>query len=221
MSEVRLILVAAPELIPALRERVGEDDHVLTFADSEPLRALEAITAHRPAVVALERLFAASPRGAALISRVKADPSLDGSEIRVLSHDTDYQRVLPRGRPKPRAAAVAHAPKAKSPALDRGTRRAPRFRIRAGTESAVDDRPASLVDLSVIGTQVVAASALARGQKVTVRLGPPSGGLSPAGVVVWAKLELARTGPAYRVGVEFVEPDRRAIGAFVDAHKVA
>ncbi len=218
MSEVRLIVIAAPELIPAMRDRLGEDDHVLTFSDSEPLRALEAITVHRPPVVALERLFAASPRGAALIARVKADPSLDRSEIRVLAHDSDYQRVLPRGRPVAHAAARPQKPKSKS--LDQGTRRAPRFRIRAGVEAAVDDRPASLVDLSVIGAQLLAAVALTRGQNVSVRLGA-AGGHRAAGVVVWARLELKGTGPAYRAGVEFSGPDRQAIGAFIDAHRDA
>ena len=98
MSDERVILIAAPELIPALRERVGDDGRVLTFADSEPLRALEAITAQHPPVIVLERLFAASPRGAALIARIKADAGLDASEIRILSHDTEYQRVSPRRR---------------------------------------------------------------------------------------------------------------------------
>ena len=106
MVEAKLILIAAPELIPALRERVGENEDVLTFADSELLRALETITAQRPPVLALERLFAASPRGAALIARVKADPSLDSVQIRILSHDSKYARVSPRARVAAGAAAT-------------------------------------------------------------------------------------------------------------------
>jgi hypothetical protein len=72
------------------------DADVLGFADTDVLRALEAITARKPRLVALERLFAATPRGAALINRIKADPSLSQTEIKVLSHDSDYSRVLPR-----------------------------------------------------------------------------------------------------------------------------
>jgi hypothetical protein len=72
------------------------DADVLGFADTDVLRALEAITARKPRLVALERLFAATPRGAALINRIKADPSLTQTEIKVLSHDSDYSRVLPR-----------------------------------------------------------------------------------------------------------------------------
>ncbi len=80
---------------------------MLGFADTDVLRALEAITARKPRLVALERLFAATPRGTALINRIKADPSLVQTEIRVLSHDSDYSRVLPRGPATPVPAARA------------------------------------------------------------------------------------------------------------------
>jgi hypothetical protein len=58
--------------------------------------------------MALERLFAMTARGAALINRVKADPSLQDVEIRVLAHDSDYTRVVPRARAAA-AAALASA----------------------------------------------------------------------------------------------------------------
>ena len=84
------VLIGAPELLPALRERTGLTGEVLTFSDQEPLRALEAIVTRRPKVVALERLFAATSRGAALINRIKSDSTLVDAEIRIVSHDSDY-----------------------------------------------------------------------------------------------------------------------------------
>ena len=63
-------------------------------------------------------MFAVTPRGAALINRIKADPTLRQVEIRVMAHNSDYTRVVPRAAPP------------EAPALDqRGTRRAPRFKI--------------------------------------------------------------------------------------------
>lgn len=211
MSDARTILIGAPELIPALRERLGADEGVLTFADSEPLRALQAIVAERPHLVALERHFAASPRGAALISRIKADASLNGVEIRILSHDSDYSRVSPRHR----AAAPRPAPVAGR--LDTGTRRSPRLKMRPGVALRVDDQPAQLLDLSVIGAQLITAQALKPSQVVSLLVGDEA--LPVTAHVVWARLELARTGRAYRAGVEFVAPDRRAIGTFAQAHR--
>jgi len=215
MSEARLILIAAPELIPALRERVGDDDRVLTFADSEPLRAMEAISAERPRVIALERLFAASPRGAALIARIKGDPSLDASEIRILSHDSSYQRVSPRRgqRPPPRVAA-------KPPQqFDRGTRRAPRFPMKASAQATVNGEPARLVDLSVLGVQLIGPDSLRPKHAATVTLGPADSAVVAAGTVVWARTELSRRGPAARVGIDFAEPDTAAIGEFLEANR--
>jgi hypothetical protein len=216
MFEATLILIAAPELIPALRERVGNDDQLLTFADSEPLRALEAIVAQRPSVIALERLFAASPRGAALIARIKADPALDASEIRILSHDTAYQRVSPRRRQLPPPKVVAKP----APVLDRGTRRAPRFRMNESAEAAVDGQPARLIDLSVLGAQLIGPDGIRPSQVVSVQMGPPTSPLVVTGRVVWARQELARKGPASRVGIDFIDPDQAAIGAFIDAKRL-
>jgi hypothetical protein len=215
MSEAKVILIAAPEQIPALRERVGNDGQVLTFADSDPVRAMEAISAERPGVIALERLFAASPRGAALIARIKEDPSLDGSEIRILSHDSGYQRVSPRRQdaPPPRAAV--------EPAriLDRGTRRAPRFRLQDSAAATIDGEPARLVDLSIVGVQVVGPQSLRPKRKTTLTLGPPGRNVVVAGTVVWARVELSRRGPAARAGIEFTDADTAAIEAFLEANR--
>jgi hypothetical protein len=215
MTEAKVILVAAPDLIPALRERLGDDDRITTFADSDPVRAMEAISAGRPGVIALERLFAASPRGAALIARIKEDPSLDHSEIRILSHDSNYQRVSPRRHHAPQPRAVGRP----AQTLDRGTRRAPRFPVKESAEVAVDGQPARLMDLSIVGAQLVGPESLRPKQETTLTLGPPGQEIVVAGTVVWARLELSRRGPAARVGIEFTAPDAATIGAFLEANR--
>ena len=97
MAEACTVVIGAAELLPALTERNGAfNGEVLAFSDHEALLALEEIVRRRPNVVALERQFAATPRGAALINRIKADPDLVDSELRVMAHDSDYARVLPR-----------------------------------------------------------------------------------------------------------------------------
>lgn len=95
-SSCAVLIAAATVLDTFILRAAPPDADVVGFADTDVLRALEAITARKPQLVALERLFAATPRGTALINRIKADPSLGHTEIRVLSHDSDYSRVLPR-----------------------------------------------------------------------------------------------------------------------------
>jgi PilZ domain len=217
MSTPIVVLIAAPDFIPALRDRLGDDSKIVTFGDSEPLRALQAILTTRPDVVALERMFAASPRGAALIARVKSDPALNDAEIRVLSHDSSYQRVSPR-----RVAAQAK----KRPArpvrrLDPGTRRAPRFKVKAATHAAVDGSQAQIVDVSTVGAQLIVPGTLGPKREVTVTLGPVRKPLTAPGTIVWARVELSRKGPVSRIGVEFAEPDRSVLDAFIQAHRRA
>ena len=117
------VIIGASDLLPGLKERSGANGEVLTFSETEALRALEAITHRRPYLVALEKLFAASPRGAALINRIKADPSQSATEIRVLAHDSDFVRVIQKGAgpppapPEPAASPfVAPAPPPTRPA---------------------------------------------------------------------------------------------------------
>ena len=216
MPKAKVILIAAPELIPALRERVVGDGPVLTFADSDPVRAMETIVAERPPVVALERLFAASPRGAALITRIKNDSSLNASVIRILSHDSDYQRISPRRRDAP---ARKPASKPATP-LDIGTRRWPRLKMKDSAMATVNGRPARLIDLSLGGAQLIGPESLRARQRASVGLGPAGRALVMAGAVVWARSELSRKGPAARVGIQFTEPDAAALAEFLDANRL-
>jgi len=216
MAKAKVILIAAPELIPALRERVGSDGPVLTFADSDPVRAMKAIAAERPPAVALERLFAASPRGAALIARIKNDPSLNASEIRILSHDSDYQRISPRRREAPLRKPAAKPAKP----FDTGTRRWPRVKMKESAAATVNGRPARLIDLSPGGAQLIGPESLRARQRASVGLGPVGLTLVVAGTVVWARAELSRKGPATRVGIQFTDPDAAAVAAFLDANRL-
>jgi hypothetical protein len=218
MSEPRVVLIAAPELIPPLRERIGgAEDAILTFADSEPLLALQAIAAERPTVIALERLFAASPRGAALITRIKSDHTLDDCEIRILAHDTDYSRISPRTAAP--AVPTAPRPRQRTKALDKGTRRAVRYRLREDVSMMLENRPAYVVDLSELGTQVVAHAPLKPQQHVHALLDPGGIELELEGSVVWARVEPGRGKHAWRAGIEFEAPDRPSIARFCEENK--
>ena len=226
------MLIASADLLPALKERAGDGvSELLAFADNEALHALEAITKRRPRLVTLERLFAATPRGAALIHRIKADPSLVGLEIRVISHDSEYSRVLPRqpgsgGAPAAAPAggtAAATAAPAAAPAepLDqRGTRRAPRYRITAKVDMQVDGNAATLIDLSSVGAQVVSAGVLRPNQRVRIAMVDSSGNLRFNASVAWAKFEIPPgSGPRYRAGLDFVDADHKAVDAFCTRHR--
>jgi PilZ domain-containing protein len=221
-QSVSTVLIAPPEHLQTLTER--EDfSGARTFSDHEALRALEVITRKRPDVVALERTFAATTRGAALINRIKADPKLATCEIRIVAHDSGYARVPASAAPAPATdgaavAVVAPAPPA-VPLDQRGTRRAPRVRIVEGVEVLIDGNTATLVDLSIIGAQVVSPTILKPNQRVRMSMGEGHKSLRFSAGIAWASFELAKTGPRYRAGVEFFDAEPEAVQQFCDAKK--
>jgi hypothetical protein len=235
------VVIAASNLMRSLRERLSDDGELLTFPDTEPIQALQAIIEHRPALIVLERLFAATPRGAALINRIKNDPQLGHAEIRVMSHSGDYSRVVSKGTGVPPSsdtgasqsgggtalateeaapATVVSEPSARP--LDwHGTRRASRHRIRDGVEIQLDGNPARVVDLSQVGAQVLSATILRPNQKVRVSVPNDDFVMRFRGSVAWAKFELPKPSepPRYRAGVEFTDADAPSVDSFCQKNK--
>lgn len=226
------VLIGATDVMPALREQLEGGVDALSFADSEPLEALKAITAHRPPLIVLERLFAATPRGAALINRIKSDPLLTHVEVRVVSHTGDYVRTV--SRPAPVAPVIqavsialptreAEAAPAPANPLDwHGTRRAPRVRVRNDVQIQLDGNAAQVVDLSVIGAQALCSRSLRPDQKIRVAITSENEVRRFRASVAWARFELARPPqqPHYRVGVEFVDADADWLLLFCEKVKV-
>ncbi len=209
MTNSCTIVIGPNEVLEDLKERAGGiNGEVLAFSDVEALRALVAITKRKPQVVALERLFAVTPRGAALIHRIKSDPTLHASEIRVLEHNSDYSRVIPR------PAAAAPAP----PALDqRGTRRAARIKIKEKVAILVDGKAALLIDLSTVGAQAFSSGALKPNQRVDMVFNDPADKVRCVATVVWTSFEI--DGARFRAGFDFVDADAGPIGAYAQRHK--
>ena len=206
------VVIATADVLSALQERAASfGGEVLAFNEGQALQALETVAARKPAVVAFERLFATTPRGAALINRIKADPKLTQTEVRVVAHDSDYSRVSPRQRTEAQKA------------LDqRGTRRAPRFKMADKTGISIDGNAGTIIDLSSIGAQVVSTAGLKPSQDLRLTLTDGSGNVRFNGKVAWASFEIPpNSGPRYRAGLEFVDADPASVEAFCHRHKAS
>ena len=232
------MLIAAQAVLPALTDRASADgSDVLAFSDADALKALEAIIAHHPSIVALERLFAASARGVALISRIKADLALSPCEVRVVSQEIESEAVMPTPAwltaPTLTAADGAEdadvdgdsvhqierltAPEER---LDpQGTRWAPRLVLSGVVEVTLDGNAATLVDLSTLGAQVVSPTVLKPNQRIRVVIADQRMNIRLTGTIAWASFEIvAGSGPRYRAGIEFVNPDAVALDALCRPH---
>jgi PilZ domain len=215
------VLIGAPEVLPGLKKSIDPNAELLTFADVDALRALEVISRRRPDTVIAEKTFAATPRGAALINRIKADPTLIKSEIRVVGPRPTDVRIVSAGES---SVAVAEPAAAAAPApLDqRGTRRAPRYKIAGLIEIVADGNVATVVDLSTIGAQIVSAIILKPNQKVRMILNDDKATIRFGAIVAWASFEIPpKDGPRYRAGIEFIDADAEALEAFCIRHKQA
>jgi hypothetical protein len=214
-----IVLIGPSEALPALRERVDSGAELHTFTDQEALEALDHIIRTKPRIVALDDEFSATSRGTALINRIKDDPTLTDCEVRVVAHDTVLNRVAPRRSGKGIAVAVVAEPPAK--ALDqRGTRRAPRVRIRETVEVLVDGNAAQLIDLSAIGAQVLSTKMLKPNQRIRLTLPEGKSAIRCTGSIMWASFEMPKgQSPRYRAGIELSGTDPVAITGFADRHK--
>jgi len=172
------VLISTSEHLRGLQDQRGLKG-AQAFADTDAHEALEVITRERPQLIALERGFASSRRGVALINRVKADPALSSTEIRIVY-----------------------------------SRRTPRFRVTRDVQVLIDGNPATVVDISLGGAQVVSLTSLRPNQHVRVSLDAEQGVRFNA-AVAWSTYELPVEGPRYRAGVQFNGADEAALTRFI------
>jgi hypothetical protein len=212
------VLIAASNHLATLAQLPDLTD-AEPFADTDALKALDTITQRRPQVVALERSFAASARGAALINRIKADSSLTACEIRIVEaggSSTGGPRVpSPAAAPTTEAAVTVAAPPPRK--LDQtGTRRAERHVVPGNVEVLIDGNPAILVNISIVGAQVLSISSLRPNQRVRMSLVDATRPMRFNGVIAWASFEMPKEGPRYRAGVSFYDAAPDMVAKFIE-----
>ena len=89
-------------------------------------------------------------------------------------------------------------------------------------EIQLDGNAASVVDLSVLGAQVISATILRPNQRVRISVPTDDFVMRFRGAVAWAKFELPKPAepPLYRAGVEFVDADSTAMEEYCSRHKL-
>ena len=222
MSGLAAIVISSTQYASALMSRTSIDGSVLDFSDDEPLKAIAAITQHQPPLVVLERFFAATPRGAALINRIKSDPSLTATVIKVVAHDSAYSRVIPRRPTADTATAPKPAPDPGPPAAEprtaldaEGTRIAPRIQLQRGTQLHLGGSPVVIVDLSNTGAQVISPHALRPNDQFDAVLSnEDEDTLQFEARVVWANFEAPGGQAQYRAGLAFSGADPNWVDQF-------
>jgi hypothetical protein len=215
-----IVVIGPSEALPALQERLDSGVELHAFTDAEALEALDHIIRTKPRIIALETEFSSTSRGTALINRIKDDPSLTGCEVRVVAHDPALNRVAVR-RSSGQAVVAAVAVEDPQKPLDQtGTRRATRVTVREGVEVLVDGNVATLIDISVVGVQVLSPKVLRPNQRVRLSLPDGKTTIRCSGSIAWAAFEMPKgLPPRYRAGIELTSADPIAVNAYAAKHK--
>lgn len=206
-----MVLVARPELTPALRERLSFDPSVFVFSAGEAPAALSMIVNRNLPVVTLDRFFVSTPAGANFVADVQTHAP--ESQIRILEDDGGTVPLVLR---RPVLADGQETVAAVSRPLRGHMRRAPRYPLPAGHEAIVDGLPTALVNLSITGGQVVAPAVLKPAQEVGVTLVDDEKEIKLRGAVAWCTFERSRkTGETcYRAGLEFSDAEPLLLQAY-------
>jgi len=225
------ILVADQTRLDAIRQSASLPGRLMAFPSASLASAIASIRAYRPKTVALEASFAESPAGAGFIEQVEPLMRTANGILLVVEHDGQWI-ATPRGNargpapaarvdqkivaPSPRQVVAVAAP----PLEPANTRRAPRFPVREELDVIVESGHAHLVDLSVLGAQIVSLPVLRPNQKLKIDLTDNNDHLSVVAQVAWSLFEKAATHaePHYRVGLEFTGAARQALEKYRQRH---
>jgi hypothetical protein len=212
-----LVVITSAPMVSAWRAQLEAQGNAKIFSEADFLQALEIIISERPDVIALDPMFAATARGAALVARVKADPALCGTEVRTLVRDgVDEPFVYPSTERREGTAAMM------SQQLDSyGTRCAPRFEMQPDVEAKVNGTAGRLVNLSTTGSQLLAPLRVRPAEGIRVTLSDDSSDLRLAGVIAWVNLEISARAASqrYRFGVEFRGADPKLLETFCSRNR--
>lgn len=209
------VLIAASEHLAALQQHTDLTG-AEAFADTDAIKALDTITRQRPSLIALEKVFAASARGAAFINRIKADPALAACEIRIVEPGASASASSRPANGGGATAVAVDATAAVSPPAYTPPRRAPRTDVTKPIEVLVDGNPATLVNISVVGAQVVSLTSLRPNQRVRMSLIETDRPIRFNGMVAWSSFEMPREGPRYRAGIDFFDAAPDTVARFID-----
>ena len=219
-SDIAIIIADAVRL-RAIRQESPLSGRVLYFSDSNLISALESIRAHKPRIVAVESTFAQTGEGRAFVDRLRPS-SIPGCELHLISMmHGQWITTLATSASVAAAPAAASSAAVAPPVATVNTRRVPRFPLLDARAAVVDGKQTNLIDMSVLGAQVISQPPLKPNQRLKISL-PDEGDeiLELTGCVAWAAFERPdfATLPRYRAGMEFTDAAAQSLEKYCRRH---
>jgi len=217
MPSVIAIVIVRPEHLVSVEKRLSDTNVVSVVSEADLIQFHDTLVERPPEVIIMHSAFAATSRGAMLVSSLKAKPRDTGTALRVFIEDEVKVPLLLAETELPPVDALLET----SRPLDRaGTRQAARYPMNR-RDVAVNGEAGQLIDLSVSGAQIQGPTRLRPLKLVRLVLPDGSDDLKIQGTVAWAIAVPTKGGIHYRAGVEFVNPDKKKLAAFCQTHGAA
>ena len=211
MASDLTIVIADVTRMAAIRSGLLLPGRVEQFTNFNLSPALEAIRTHQPRVIAVDALLIQTQQGLSFIKRAES-LAAPGCTIRLITHGNGKWTTSAREAQSPNSeaptgrtsAAPIHPAAVAAQLTGTNTRRAPRFPMLDALNAAVEGGHASLVNISVLGAQVVSQPVLRPGQTVKIALPDAAEMLHLTAHVAWSTFQQTKQGTCvYRAGIAF------------------
>jgi hypothetical protein len=203
------VVIVRPEHLDAIRKRLAEAEAVAIISESS-LTAQDSILARPPANLILHAAFAASSRGATLVSGLKAGGHGRGTSVRVLIEDEDKTPLILSETNLAGARALIETSR---PLIRAGTRQAVRYPMNR-RPVLINGEAAELIDLSVSGAQVQVPMRVSPTHVARVMLPDEPANIRCRATVAWSIAVPSSGAIQYRAGLEFVGADRGHLASY-------
>ena len=220
------VVIADPAQTLLIRAGLPLSGRVTWFTVGNLFAAHASIQMNHPKVIAVEAVFAETPPGQEFLARIES-LAIRGSAIQLVVRTQGSWTMVPYT-----GQAVAAAVSTEMPVtVDRlaavaaqmkgaNTRRASRFKILESLNAIVENGQATLVNISILGAQVVSQPSLKPTQNVKIILPDADEMLRLTAHVAWATYEQIQPGsaPHYRAGMEFTDAAQEILEDYCRRH---
>lgn len=214
MSTTTAVIIVRPEHLVSVKKRLSTAEHLAVFSEADLLSVQDTILANPPDLLIMQTAFAATSRGASLVTALKSGAREHGTAVRVLIEDEVKSPLLLSHTELTPGDAILET----SRPLDRaGTRQAARYPMNR-RDIVVNGQPGQLIDLSVSGAQVQVAARLRPMKVVRLAVTGRTGDIRLQGTVAWAIAMQSGSLIHYRAGIEFVSPNQKWLSAYCAAY---
>jgi hypothetical protein len=223
------VVIATIARMPLIQTASLFAGRVIRFTDNKLAAAVESIQLNHPRLLAIEAPLAQTPQGQAFIERV-VKLGVRGLTIQLIVQTNGKWATAPYGG-EPAAAAgvaksgadrkagVATAPAGVTTVKGANTRRAHRFKVLESLNAVVENRQTNLVNISILGAQVVSQPVLRPNDNVKIALPDANDTLRLTAHVAWSKFEQTpQNETVYRAGMEFTDAAKEIIEDFCRRH---